>query len=61
MLAAKYLGNREIGIHETQPEPPRPGRYRLKWRTRESAAAICTYCTGRWTAASGCPPFSATK
>jgi (R,R)-butanediol dehydrogenase / meso-butanediol dehydrogenase / diacetyl reductase len=30
VLAAKYLGNREIGIRETQPEPPRPGQVQIE-------------------------------
>jgi (R,R)-butanediol dehydrogenase / meso-butanediol dehydrogenase / diacetyl reductase len=30
MLSAKYLGNHEIGIEETQPEPPRPGQVQIE-------------------------------
>ena len=29
MLTARYMGNREIGIHETEPEPPRPGQVQI--------------------------------
>lgn len=29
MLTANYLGNREIGIRETEPEPPGPGQVRI--------------------------------
>ena len=29
MLSARYLGNREIGIHQAEPEPPRPGQVQI--------------------------------
>ncbi|HWJ52384.1 MAG TPA: alcohol dehydrogenase catalytic domain-containing protein [Propionibacteriaceae bacterium] len=29
MLSARYLGNREIGFHQTEPEPPQPGQVQI--------------------------------